>query len=42
MAASTSRPALTAAQVLDSLRRFAPEFVNLVGRGSSPLEALAD
>lgn len=41
MAASTSRPALTAAKVLDSLRRFAPEIVNLVERGSSPLEAPA-
>ncbi len=35
MAASTSRPALTVAQVLDSLRRFAPEFAGLVERGSS-------
>lgn len=35
MAASTSRPALTAAQVLESLRRFAPEFVGLVERASS-------
>ncbi len=41
MAAPTGRPALTAAQVLDSLRRFAPELVNLVERGSSPLEAPA-
>jgi predicted nucleic acid-binding protein len=35
MAASTSRPSLTAAQVLESLRRFAPEFVGLVERASS-------
>ncbi len=35
MAASTSRPALTAAQVLGSLRPFAPEFVGLVERASS-------
>ncbi len=36
MAASTNWPSLTAAQVLESLRRFAPEFVNLVERASSP------
>ena len=35
MAASTSRPALTAVQVLDSLRRFAPDFVGLVERPAS-------
>jgi predicted nucleic acid-binding protein len=35
MAASMSRPALAAAQVLESLRRFAPEFVGLVERASS-------
>ena len=36
MAAATSRPPLTEEQVLESLRRFAPEFVNLVERASSP------
>jgi hypothetical protein len=35
MAAATSRPPLTTAQVLESLRRFAPEFVSLVERGPS-------
>ena len=35
MAASTSRPALTAAQVRESLRGFTPEFVGLVERASS-------
>ena len=34
MAASTSRPALTAAHVLESLRPFAPEFVGLVEQAS--------
>jgi len=36
MAASTSRPPLTVELVLESLRRFAPEFVSLVERGPSP------
>lgn len=34
MAASTSRPALTTAQVLESVRGFAPDFVGLVARAS--------
>ena len=34
MAASKSKPALRAAQVLESLRRSAPEFVGLVERAS--------
>jgi hypothetical protein len=33
MAAATSRPALTTAQLLESIRRLAPEFVSLVERG---------
>lgn len=36
MAAATSRPPLSVAEVLESIRRFAPEFVGLVERGSPP------
>jgi hypothetical protein len=36
MAAATSRPPLTVAQVLESLRRLAPEFVSLVEQGPRP------
>jgi hypothetical protein len=36
MAAGTTRPPLTVAQVLDSLRRLAPEFVSLVEQSPAP------
>ncbi len=36
MAEATSRPRLSVEQILESLGRFAPEFVNLVQRGLSP------
>jgi hypothetical protein len=36
MATATSRPPLTLTQILESLRRLAPEFVGLVERGPSP------
>src|SRR2546426_6419181 len=36
MAAATTRPPLTVAQVLESLRRLAPEFVSLVEQGPTP------
>lgn len=36
MAAATTRPPLTVAEVLQSLRRLAPEFVSLVEQGPAP------
>ena len=36
MAAATTRPPLAVAEILESLRRLAPEFVNLVEQGPAP------